>query len=135
MFNLSLKYHPNRGVILPPSITVFAKHLPKRIHFPIPMEPESTGTLDSCKSLGISVNQYHGTWCFSYPSAGWCFASKLLEVGLILQNLVGSIKWGCSFRKEIGASKKMKDTQLHHFLPTNRQLFVQFPNPQDLLQD
>ena len=90
------------------------------------MEPESPGTLDSWKSMGISVNQCHmANGAFPINLQVGVLLQKCLKLNVqvsfrTIQNLLLSIKWGgCSFRNEIGATpKKMKETA-HSFEITN----------------
>lgn len=102
VFNVSLKFHPNRAGTNGAWVNW------------------NFGLLEINGNFSQPVP--YGEWCFSYQSAGWCFPSKVLEAEgtSILQNLVLSIKWGgCSFRNEIGAtSKKLKETA-HSFEITN----------------
>lgn len=125
------------------------------------MEPESTGTLDSWKSMGISVNQCH--------MANGAFPINL-QVGVFLQKCL-KLKVQVSFRTWFFQSsggdvrletrlaqppKNWKKQHIHLKSPMKSRVDIQFstlfadklsiicgkirpnatlPNPQDLLQD
>ncbi len=145
MFNLSLKYHPNRGVILPP---------------PSPFLPNIF--------LNGSISRFQ--WSLSQPELWtpanhWEFQSTStmahgafpihLQVGVLLQNC---LKLDLSFRswlvqssgavhleRRLAHPRKWKTHQNHlkspeirNFTTFCRQIvnyLCNFPNPQDLLQD